>query len=151
VPFLTDPDCLQAVADLLKADVPSLPSYWPGVVAAAHVSAFQEIQGRLIARGYTPAQVLQWDRGPELEKSLTIFWALTNGGGLSGYDDKFIRMYDRRKELDTVVVALNGVWTRPGDTPGQVSTGAFDTSGDLFSGYADPSDPRIGDPRGMRF
>ncbi len=141
--FLTDSQCMQAVADLLKYDISALPGYWTSVVSQAHVAAYQEIQGRLLARGFTTAQVVLWDRGAEFERMLTIYWSLVNGGGTTAYDDRFIKQFDRRSDLDSVLVSVAGTWIIPGETPGTVGTGFEDTTGDLFS--LDRDDPLRGE------
>ncbi len=145
--FLTDTQVKQAVADFLKVDVADLPTYWTGatrVIEDAHVAAYQEIQGRLLARGFTTAQVVLWDRGAEFEKHLTIYWSLINGGGTTAMDDRFVKMYDRRNDLNSVLVSVSGVFITPGDTPGTIEIGAEDTSNDLFS--LDQTDDRRGKP-----
>lgn len=138
--FLTDNQCLQSVADLLKVALASLPSYWTNVVSEAHTSAYQEIVGRLLRRGYTKAQIDQWDRGAEFERSLTLFWSAVNGGGLANYDDKFIARFDRRKELDEVLLSIGGVYVYPNQsTPGTIGTGGPNTTRDIFV-WPDPDD-----------
>ncbi len=144
--FLTDDQCLQSVADMLKTAKASLPAYWSSVVSEAHAGAYNEIVGRLLRRGFTLAQITAWDRGAEFERQLTLFWALTNGGGLNSYDDKFIKTFDRRKDLDDVQFSIANVFINPvaSDGPGQVGIGSEDTSNDLFS--LDPDDVRRGHP-----
>ncbi len=145
--FLTDTQVKQAVADFLKVDVTQLPAYFTGsgrVIEDAHVAAYQEIKGRLLARGFTAAQVDLWDRGAEFEKHLTIYWATINGGGTTAMDDRFLKQYDRRNDLNSVLVSVLGVFITPGDTPGTIGIGAEDTSNDLFS--LDQFDDRRGKP-----
>jgi hypothetical protein len=133
--FVSTSDAQTAVAGVLKVAFADLPSYWTGVVADSQVSAYQEIEAQLLDRGYILSQVLLWDRGAEFEKDLTIFWALTRGGGLSGmYDDRFIKMFDRRKDLATVAIAISGKYVSPSsDSPGGITTGARSTTGDVFA------------------
>ncbi len=130
--FLTDAAVLQSVADLLKVDVASLPAYWTNVVAEAHAAAYNEMVGRLLDRGYTLAQITAWDQGVFYERMISLFWALTNGAGTSAFDPKFINQFDRRKDLDTVLLAVAGVYIKPGnmdvDAPGTVGFGAEDFS-----------------------
>ncbi len=121
--FITDTQARQAVADALKVELASLPDYWTNLVSEANIAAYGEIQGCLIGRGYTQAQVDSWDRGAEFQKQLAVFWSLTRGGGLAGYDDRFIKLFDRRKDLLSVQVFSAGVFVPPGSAPGLVRSG----------------------------
>lgn len=138
----------------LTAGTTGAAPFWIQIVADAHVQAYNEIVTRLAARGYTLAQILTWDRGPEFEKSLTVFWALNNGAGLEALDDKFLARLDRRDELsgneqrgiEAVAVTAQGVPLIPAATGavGLVSSGPFTTTSDSF--VPDSQDPRRGQP-----
>lgn len=134
--FLSEAKIKQAVADKLSTDVANLASHWDGIIKAAHVSAYNQIVSRLLARGFTLAQVTAWDDGPEYEKDLSVFRALNDGGSLGAFSDTAIKVMDRRAELDKMgSLIIVGVWTRPGNTdpgPGLVGTGSFDTNGATF-------------------
>lgn len=126
--YLTDAQTLQAVADSLKAGgvdaLLATAPQWSNINSEAHASAYQEIVGRLLNRGFTLAQIQGWDRGGEFELALTRFWALTNGGGLSAYDMDSVKLFDRRKDLDNVIVFVNGVFVNPtAQQPGTVNFG----------------------------
>ncbi len=113
--------------------------YWVTIVADAQTSAYQEIVGRLIERGFTEAQINSWDRGAEFELVIMKYWALVNGGGLSGnYDDRFIKMLDRRRELDDVMIAVAGVYITPGQMqPGTINFGTRQGAPRTWPGSAD--------------
>lgn len=130
MPFVTAEQLQELVAsDLQKADPNDL-----GVSAdtfdRAVTSAQQEIRGRLLARGYTDAQVTAWDRLEEYHGivSRVILWGLSRSIA-AGYDpDTRKEMSDRRKELDTVGVFVGGELVNPdraakGDPGGSVGYG----------------------------
>ena len=142
--FLTDAHIRASVVAALKVSAGDLPDYWDQLINESHTAAYQEIVGALIGRGFTQAQIDAWSRGAEFEKDLALFWALTKGGGLHNYDDRFPKSLDRRKDLLTVQVYSGGVWVTPGEDPGTVGSGAISTSDDLFN-YRDPDDPNIGE------
>lgn len=149
--FVTDAVVLGRVCDLLGVNVGNLPPKWQTIVQNSNTSAYQEILGRLITRGYTPAQINLWDRGAEFQTDLALFWSLTKGGALSNYSDVFLKALDRRKDLDTVILFIGQAWKATGDTPGTIGSGAVSGSGDVFGTPISPSDPRIGDPDGTRW
>ena len=124
--FLRDVDLLANLADRLKlGGAAELPDYWAStIVPQANQSAYQEILGRLLRRGFTKAQIDLWDRGREFQQSLGVYFALVNGGAYQGYDTLTIDRLDRRCELDTVLVFVAGVWViPPAGNPGLVTTG----------------------------
>lgn len=147
-PFITDQALLSAIEGLLKVPKSSVgfnAPYWVGIVADANQAATNEIYGQLAARGFLAAQIAAWDRRQEFAKAIGLWWALTMGAALAGYDDKFVKALDRRKELETVQVLINNVFQNPQGPPLSVSVGEFDNSGDLFGAPTDPDDPRLGE------
>lgn len=131
--FNTDAIILQAVSDTLQAvGVSNLPAQWTNIAAQAHVWAYNTIVSALSGRGFTPAQILAWDRGAEFEGDLAIYRALSRGGALANLDDKFIRTFDRREELKDVFYTTGGAIQDAQGTAGQVGVGDMDTSTDIF-------------------
>jgi hypothetical protein len=128
--FLTTAEAQQALADDLKIPVGSLSDYWTGnisgggILPGAQQSAYQDIVGALIGRGFSQAQIDAWDRGPEFERDLMLFRAHSRGGGLSTEKPAAL---DRSKDLLRVEVFIKGVWQQPAaapnQLPGQVMTG----------------------------
>lgn len=137
MPFLTDAAVLQSVADIQHQDVGSLPLQLgtlasPGnVVLEAHAAAYNEIVGRLLNRGYTLAQITSWDQGVFYERQISLYFVLVNVAGTFGYSDLWIKQYDRRKDLDTVLVSISGSFVQPVEgNPGTCILGTDSTSGD---------------------
>ena len=154
--FLTDVQLNAAVASTLqKASVP-LTGFWDEIITAANLSAYWEIVGQLSARGFTKAQIDAWDRGPEFQRALGVFWALNHQAAQAATDEYSrvnLKEFDRRMELSgnpskgitAVVVTASGVFQRPETTVGQATTGPLDTTTDHFVPF-DPCDPRMGTP-----
>lgn len=144
--FVTDGQLLAMVADRLKVRPADLPAYWAdSITPQANESAYQEVLGRLLDRGFTKTQIDQWDRGAEFQQAIGLYLALVNGGAYAGYDAGVLQMLDRRKELKEVLVFISGEWVKPvGDRPGLVTTAGPNTAGGTFN-WPDPDGPGVGD------
>ena len=155
--FVTDTDVLQSLAEALHKDVGDLQPFWinydssgnivGGVVPQQHAAAYNEIFERLLRRGFTPAQIVTWDRGGEFELAIAVYLCLTHGGAADPpqYDKALLDVLGQyRDKLDTLIVSSAGVWLVPGDTPGNIQFGPLETMFDLFGQTVDPCDPRIG-------
>lgn len=142
--FLTDGQLETALAAALKvASVSDLDDYWDTIVPQANAAAYQEILGRLLRRGFTKAQVDAWDRGSEFQRDIGLYYALIKGGVYAGYDPRTVQALDRRKELDSVLVFVSGVWKTPEESPGTCGSGSLSPSG-IFN-FPDPTDPNSGE------
>ena len=141
--FINDSQLKDELHSTLGKAPGEMSSKWDNIVRRSNVSAYQDIVSRLVARGFSKAQVDLWDRGAEFNVDIGLYWCLVKGGGLEAYDDKFINKLDRREELDTVLVTTSGVIVTPANG-GDFGTGSFDTSSDLF--VMDEDDGRRGEP-----
>lgn len=113
-PWITEGDLKQRLADLVAKDVGQLPARWDSTILDSNRSAALDVAGRLLARGYTAAQVDAWDRRAEFNADIGLFWCLTKGGIPTAASDLHIAKLDRRKELDAVLVTIGGVPVEPG-------------------------------------
>jgi hypothetical protein len=102
--FIDSAELTTILEGALKVSAGALPDYWAKIVTDALASAYRDIRGALIQRSFTAAQVDAWDRGAEYQRDIGLYWCLVRGAGMHGYDDRFIKMLDRRKELETVLV-----------------------------------------------
>ena len=127
--FLTDDDVRQSVAGLLKMDVAGLAGYWDRLVKECHASAYYDVRGILLQRGFTSAQVDTWDRGAEFERDLTLYWCMVRGGTIvpAASSEQLDRL-DRRKELETVLVESAAAPQPPAHDPGRISHGVMATT-----------------------
>lgn len=103
---VTVDDVKQQVAEIqkLSAGAAGLEPWWDGVCTAALASALADVQGALIGRGFTVAQLDLWDSYDAVVLDQAVFWAGNRAGGMEAFDDKFIKQFDRREWLKTVVV-----------------------------------------------
>lgn len=127
--FLTDSDFRTALAGALKVDAADLAKYWDLQCQQAHESAYLDIRGALLVRGFTATQVDLWDRGGEFERDIGIFWACVRGLASAALDPVALDRLDRRAELMTVLVEVaGGAPQEPAATPGRIVAGMFSTT-----------------------
>lgn len=130
--FIDDDQAKQAVAAQLMQEPTALPAAWDTIIPAANNDAYRDIQAALLGRGFSQAQVDAWDRGAAFQTDLASFWSFSRAGVLSPLDAVALRNLDRRKELLTAVVTVDGVVVNPGTSAGQASYGGFDYTNDLI-------------------
>jgi len=110
--FISDSTLNSALQDVLQKSE-SLESFWSSIITASNLAAYQHIQEVMAARGFTPAQLVTWDRGAEFERSIGLWWCLTEGGASKDFSDTFIKSLDRRQEVWKVVFTSAGVIVQP--------------------------------------
>lgn len=105
MPQISDATLKAALAATLKVDVAAVKPHWDAIITEANQSAYREVVSRLARRGFSQAQIDAWARLEEFNTAIGRFWCLVLGAGLHGYDSTFVKMMDRREELDEVTVA----------------------------------------------
>ena len=141
--FVTNAAVLAVLERMLKVQSGStatIAPYWDPLVIVANTQAYGEILMAFQKRGYTTAQIDQWDRGAEIQTDQALFFAFMKGAGLHTFNDVAILVLDRRKELEEMPLTIDGVVVDPDDgedpvtdTPaGLPSHGPFSTEEDLF-------------------
>ncbi len=148
--FLTDAELTTELRNLLQQPDGLTATFWTVLITSSNTAAYAEIRRKLLARGYTVAQIALWDDGQEFQKDVALYWVLTRGVGKHDLDSKAIKAFDRREELRAAPFSIAGVLINP-PTGVQVTAIDFDTGGDSFPGYQDPNDSRLGDPDGPQF
>lgn len=154
--FNTADQITAVLAAQLKVDTTQTPldAFWSTLVAQAQTRAYNEIQMRLLERGYTAAQISAWDRGAEFELDIAVWWCLTQGAGLSAADLKGVDRFDRREELRSVSVSNAGVLINPGAL-GRIGFGLQSDDQNVFRfRRRNAGDQRVGGPddsRGSRW
>jgi hypothetical protein len=142
------------MANPLKKDGSTLESYWEPVVERANLSAYQEVCGQLLVRGFLIAQIDAWDRLLEFVSDQMLFFSLVRGGVLEAFSSEYLKLIDRREELKTVQVFVSGVYVNPdvgASGPGQVGSGtAVGTGASSVFNYPGLSFSNT-DDGGMRF
>lgn len=131
--FLTDAELKTSLAATLKVASGDLPAYWDTLVTECNSAAYLDVRGGLLQRGFTSTQVDAWDRGKEFQRDIGLYWLLVKGAGLHEYDQKFVMLLDRRKELQTVIVELNGESHTPAGDPPTARFNRFDTTNDQWT------------------
>lgn len=134
MPFLTDDDLKGSVKAFLKVKASeALPTYWDEIITRSNDSAYQDIVGVLLGRGYTMSQISTWDRREEFNRDIGMFWALTRGMGAHDYSDIHIMKLDRRKELQTVALQTSNEQKDPERIEGIIVSGTLDDEDDLYT------------------
>lgn len=136
--FLDDADVKEKLRTRLGIKAFRAGTNYDLIVADANSATQNEILGALLGRGYTESQIRSWDRVQEFNTDIALFWAITNGGAAStaSYDFEAINKLDRRKELATVDVMINGKLVQPGGgggVGGGIRSGTLKNDSDLFA------------------
>ena len=118
-------------------------SPWEQLITDAASSGYEDVVSRLMARGFTKAQVDLWRRLTEFNVDISLYWLFTKGAGLHAYDDKFINKFDRRLELDTVYVVDSSDNPITPTYSRRINTGVISTATDNV--VLDTEDERIGE------
>lgn len=131
-----------------------LKQHWDSIVDAAVLFGYWEIVAAFAERGFSKAQVDQWDRGLEFHRDLGAWYAIRRLQVLQpdSYSDKALTVLDRRMDLrgdktkdwPAAVLTIAGEPQTPAGTYGMPQTVERDTSEDLF--LLDTDDSRIGVP-----
>lgn len=108
----------------LKADV---------IVPWANVRAAGTIQRKLVARGYTLAQIADWDHLEEYAIGIGLCWAMIRYANLAA-DDKWVeKLRALEEELDTVLILIDGEIGAPEGGNGMIGYGLMTRSDDIWS------------------
>ena len=128
--FIDDPTLNTALQDL-RASNDHLKAYWNSIVTAANAKAYLTILTALQNRGWRYDVVNQWDRGVEFQRSIGIWYAIQEVASLAPdkYSHVALTALDRREELKTTNLTINGVWQDPTEIYGQPQTGVENQSG----------------------
>jgi hypothetical protein len=131
--FLQDSDLNDSLADELQKVRGSLVGFWLGVITEANQWAYNEILSRLVARGFTLAQVTAWDRGAEFQRDMGVWKCIADNAVMQpdSYNVKAKDTLDRRKELSgapqdniqACILTINGVFQAPQTTVGNPNNG----------------------------
>ncbi len=104
----------RSLADALNiADESALPPRWDGIIDEAVTFSANEVSGVLESRGFSVANVAAWDRLFEVTRDLALWRTIVMGGIYNSFDANVIKTLDRRAELHTILVAVNGIYLKP--------------------------------------
>lgn len=130
--FLTDDEFRDSLAVTLKVDVAKLGKHWDLLCQEAHKSAYLTVRGELLKRGYPTNQIDSWDRGAEFERSIGLFWALLRGSAFHNYGTEYFEKFDRREELTSVMLEMDGIVVAPSAIPSRIDGGLLNTESDRW-------------------
>jgi hypothetical protein len=138
VAFISDDDIKKKLADQLKVTPERLTAAeWTTIITDSNASAKNFILTKLYARGYSLTQINGWNSLEEYQTDIALFWCLVKGATaeLHSVDPTFIKMLDRRNELETLDVLIGDGIVVPADelVGGEVSAGSLDTTEDRYS------------------
>lgn len=115
-PWLTDNALADAVASVLqRGSAADLEQFWVEErVPRANIRAGNLIVARLRARGFSVGTIDAWDDRESYNRSLGLYFALTDGGLPFGMLPESVKLYDTRSELDKLLVTVGGEPVSPG-------------------------------------
>lgn len=100
----------QNPAGSLVAQVPA----WGPIITEANAAAWSKIQTALLTRGFSAAQVLGWDFGPQYQTEVGLYLALTAGAALHTGSVATERIDEAKRFIDdlpNVLVVSGGMIT----------------------------------------
>jgi hypothetical protein len=137
MPWLDAAALAPKLAGILKLSAENvLQGYWGEIMDDALSMAYVDIQQALAGRGFTQSQIDSWAGGPEYQRDLALWWALTKGGMLASesgtpVDDRLMMQLDRRAELLTVAV-VDTTGNAPSSGRPKVTSGTMKSDRDTF-------------------
>lgn len=134
MPYLTDAALESKAHDRLGlAASEDLPDRYASVVTDANTAAYQDIRRALLRRGFTQAQIDAWDDRVEFNRDIGLYWIFAGQPNQSA-DDTWIEKLNRREELETVAVMIDGEVVEPGATGSRpIGWGLLDDSNDAVT------------------
>ncbi|GBD36300.1 hypothetical protein HRbin36_01421 [bacterium HR36] len=116
VPFPQQRDQIRQIAAMvLRRDPADWPQSWDIILDHARQTAWQNILTCLTQRGYALHQIERWDSCAEFLRDLTLFWVLTIAAAFTQVSESLLRRLDRRQELDTTRITINGQPVAPAE------------------------------------
>ncbi len=111
-PYITTAELKTALAQAYQT--PDEEELGIGAVTLANAVRFgyNEIIDRMTRRGFSQGQIDAWDRRVEFNTQLSLFWCFAYGGVPTSGDDKWVKNFDVRKDLNEVGLFIDGlkVW-----------------------------------------
>ena len=146
-PFITGDDLLTVIAAGLKTAKASLKSYWTEIAGRCVTRGWMDLATALLAKGYTEAQLDQWDDRVQYNTDQALFWAYTEGGGptIEGQDNNYNR-FDRaaaflKQPPADIAIRIGGAMVAPGASgeAAAVASGCLNMAGGKLGVHAGTS------------
>lgn len=104
----------RALAGHLKISETALTPYHLEFAERGRTRAISEVKGALLARGFDLTNDIElFDRLQEFTLDLGCYFALVSGGLYASIPAEILKALDRREELKSVFVFVNGEWRQP--------------------------------------
>jgi hypothetical protein len=113
--FIDDNQLQTALEGVLKVASGTLTNnapVWQPVITQANAQAYARIVESFLERGFTAAQIAQWDYGVNYETMIGLYYALILGAGYHDHDDEYIAQYKHYYDhLPDAMLVINGTIT----------------------------------------
>lgn len=140
---------------IAKSSTDALKPHWDVLIEKAVPRAYWTIVSAFVRRGYSKAQIDQWDRGEEFQMDLAAWFVLKQMSTIHPdvTSQQQLNDLDRRPELALeqqnsgvvqAILTIDGVAVEAESDFGTVHSEAFDTTNDLF--VMPTEDTRMGLP-----
>jgi hypothetical protein len=127
MPFITDEQLLADLDQFFRMQSLDLPIQTPQIVPKANGAAYRAIQEKLLARGFTQAQVDGWSRGADFQYALGKYYTFLYMSHTEA-TDLWIEKFNWLAQLDEEVEPDPGA-----TTGGSFGAGLLDTTNDRFT------------------
>lgn len=132
MPFVTDNTIATYLAAHLGTGDTLETRYTSVLIPAANIAAYNAIVGKLSGRGFTAAQIADWDRGEEFNKDLALCHlrpSVKGGDNGDEWKDRFCRL----DELDDLDITIDGEVIEPDASETEIGYGDMTRSDDEFT------------------
>ena len=123
----------QVAAELSLVDRFALEAKYDTICPWAATKATGTIRRKLVARGYTVAQVEAWDDLDEFAVQLSLYWSMARGMNQGANDVWVEKLKEAEEDLDTVTILIDGEEADPDGGGSTVGQGDLDTTDDLVT------------------
>lgn len=106
--WITDAELRVEFAAAVGTDPKELSDQWDSLIPRAVQAGYADIVSILAAKGYTAAQLNQWDFRVTYNLDQSIYWLGVNGAALSDFDLDALKLRDRTKVLQTLTPTVGG-------------------------------------------
>ena len=129
--WITDAVLKSAIASRHQLSSPAeLPDHVADTIAKANASAYGRIRGILLGRGFTAAQLDQWDDRVQWNTDVGLCFAEWKTADPADRPQSWEELKQLLEDLETTPITIDGVNVSP--TNGRVGYGSFRTTDDTF-------------------
>lgn len=109
--YITDENFTKRLKAILRDESFAFDDIESSLITTSITDAYNLIRSKLISRGVSPTDILNWSRGAEFQSDIAVYmYCISTGLHQTSQNTEDQRSwwkeFDRRKELDTVEVVL---------------------------------------------